>query len=183
MSKDWLPSNESVIEWEGRPSVVAGIESLLGGGVLVAAGVGGVLFEYLTVFGSVSAIVVGVVIAVLGVGKVIRTEYVITRDSVWKRKSLFGTDTTRVEIGDVQNVSYNRSMIGGVTGKGNVVIDVAGGEDIHFNRVSGYQKAQSLITELASKKTGKSEIPGSVQQWQEIRAEIKALREDITGSG
>lgn len=180
MSNEWLPTDDNTVQWSGTPGLSTVSGSLIGGSIVILVGVGAILFEYLTQIGVITSIVIGGAAIVYGVAVVLRTEYVITEQSVWKRTSLFGTDTTRVKISDVQNVSYNRSAIGSFTGKGNVVIDVAGSDDIEFKRVDGYKTVHELLSESTQTASEYSDIPGSLTQWKKIRDEITALNNEVT---
>lgn len=179
MTTDWLPQDDNAVQWDGTPGFSTVIKPLLVGGGLALIGLGAIIYEYLTIAGIVTAIVLGTVITVYGVVKVLRTEYVITKQSIWKRTALLGTDTTRVKISDVQNTSYSRSTIGKLTGKGDVVIEVAGSDNITFERVSDYKTAHSLISDWAGRESLTDDIPGSIEQWQAIRQELRLLRKEL----
>lgn len=178
MSKPWLPPDDNAVKWEGTPSISAAASKLLVSIALIVIGVGAIQYGYLTSAGILTIIVVGVIVGGYGIVKVLQVEYVITEKSVWKRKSLLGTDTTRVKIPDVQNTSYSKPVTGTVTGRGDVVIEIAGGDNITFYRVKNYDTAHTLLSELVTG-TQSDDIPGTIDQWRAIRDEVKRIRSDL----
>jgi len=180
MSKYWLPEKETDIKWEGKPSISTASSSLITSIGLVLFGVGGFFYEYLSLISSSGVAGLGVLVGVYGVGSVLRTEYVITKESIWKRTSLLGTETTRVKISDVQNTSYSRSFIGRVSGRGSDLFELAGGGNIEFKRITNYNTAYSLISDWSENNLQGDELPGTVQQWEAIHREIRLLRDELT---
>ena len=192
---DWAPAadDESVV-WQGQPRqrvvhqgvaagvvlalvVVASISVIVSNGVLsvtLAAAVGGPL--------AVLAFAVPAGGAWLWRWS---TRYVLTDAALYHRTGVLSLTVTELRLGKVQNTSYSQGVFGTIFGHGTVTVDTAGsqGAELTLRQLEGPQAVHQRIAE----QTGHAEserddaIPGSLDQWQEVRTEVRRLRAALVG--
>ena len=174
MSDDWRWLRESESEvWEGRPrlttiagSVVVGVAILVGAGWLAA-----------TVDPRLAAVgLLGVPLPIAAYLRVQRTTYLVTTRAIWVKTGVFGRSVRRITLSKVQNTAYEQSIRGSLFGYGTVTVEVAGGDDIDFRRISDPQSVQEAINEQLDRGTER-EIPGSPEQWRAVLSTVQEIRE------
>jgi len=71
----------------------------------------------------------------------------------------------------VQNSAFSQDALGTLFGYGTVTLEVAGGDDIRFRRIEDPESVRRLVDRATV-----DEIPGSLEQWRAVLAELRALR-------
>lgn len=176
MSSDWrwLRADETVV-WEGRPRLTTVVGSVVLGLLAVAGAVG------LAVTVDPRLVVVGILgvpLPVWGYLRVQNTTYLVTTRAVWLKTGVFGRSVRRVTISRVQNTSYRQSVRGSLFGYGTVTVDVAGGADIEFERISNPRSVQEGINDQLNRREN-ADRPGTVEQWQAVLSAVRGIRERI----
>lgn len=169
-SRDWLtldPDEEVV--WSGSPrlstiipAVVVGLVGLLGIGYVAV------------VFGEQLALLaVPVALAIPGYAylQVTNTEFIVTDRAVYAKTGVVGRRVVQSSLSKVQNSSFSQDVFGSLFGYGTVRMELAGGNDIDFYRIDDPEEVRRLV----DRATGDA-IPGSVDQWRAVLAELRALR-------
>lgn len=137
----------------------------------------------------IAALVVGIPLAVVGVGLAIiaaaylthkNTHYVITTDGLYKKTGILSRDVQKVEYGKVQNTSYRQGPFGSQFGYGTVDVSTAGGSGVElaFTSVPKPQRVQTLINERIKAAGGRSDDDerGKADVLDEILSELRAIR-------
>jgi uncharacterized membrane protein YdbT with pleckstrin-like domain len=168
---EWLSlGTDESVTWNGRPKlttalpgVATGVALLVGGGWLLAvaseAAAGTVL------------VLLGVVVGVASYLAVARTEYVLTDRAVYVRRGVVGVYVTESPLSKVQNSAFSQDALGTLFGYGTVTLEVAGGDDIRFRRIEDPESVRRLVDRATV-----DEIPGRLEQWHAVLAELRALR-------
>ena len=174
MSDDWrwLRESETAV-WEGRPrlTTIAG-SVVVGLAVLVAAG-----WLAATVDPRLAAVgLLGVALPIAAYLRVQRTTYLVTTRAIWVKTGVLGRSVRRITLSKVQNTAYEQSVRGSIFGYGTVTVEVAGGDDIDFRRISDPQSVQEAINKQLDRGTER-EIPGSPEQWQAVLSTVREIRE------
>ncbi|MFC6755997.1 MULTISPECIES: PH domain-containing protein [Haloarcula] len=192
---DWAPAaNDETVVWQGQPRrriVHLGVAA----GVVLA----------LVVLGSVSVIVssgalpttlsaaVGVVLALLAFAVPAggawlwrwSTRYVLTDAALYHRTGVLSLTVTELRLTKVQNTSYSQGIFGTIFGHGTVTVDTAGSEgaELTLRQLDGPKAVHQRIAEAAGKANGERRdgIPGSLDTWKAVRAEVRRLRAATTG--
>jgi uncharacterized membrane protein YdbT with pleckstrin-like domain len=176
MSDDWrwLRENETVV-WEGRPRLTTIVGSLIAGLVVVAVAVGlaAIVDPRLAALG-----LLGVPLPVFGYLWVQNITYLVTTRAIWVKTGIVGCSVRRITLSKVQNTAYQQSIRGSLFGYGTVTVDVAGGRDIDFRRISDPQAVQEAINDQLNQ-DDRREIPGTTEQWQAVLSTIRGIREQI----
>jgi len=174
MSDDWRWLRESETEvWEGRPrlTTIAG-SVVVGVAILVAAG-----WLAATVDTRLAAVgLLGVPLPVWAYLYVTRTTYLVTTRAIWVKTGVLGRSVRRVTLSKVQNTAYEQSIRGSLFGYGTVTVEVAGGDDIGFQRISDPQSVQEAINDQLDHGTER-ELPGRPEQWRAVLSTIREIRE------
>ncbi|SFR41936.1 PH domain-containing protein [Halogeometricum limi] len=172
---DWVTLDDGErVEWSERPLLesvlpqAASVFALALGWVVVAR-----LLELpsLAVF---AGLFVGLALAVGVVYPVYTTAYLVTDRAVYTKRGRRARRVTSVELDRVQDVSYHRSLLGGVFGYGTVTVEVAGGDEVTLSGVADAERAATLVGRLVHR--ADDPIPGSVEQWRAVRDELRAIR-------
>ena len=175
MSDDWwFRYGDERIIWEGQPRLSAALPSIgLGVAVCTLATAAAVLADPRAVIG----VALGVGVIALAIFRVRRTEYLLTTRALWLRHGIAGRTVRRVGLNKVQNTGYGRSVTGSAFGYGTVTVEVAGGDDLQFQRIDDPQAVQAVITDhTASEGDG---IPGSAAQWRSVLSVVREIRAGI----
>ena len=176
MSDDWrwLDTDETIV-WEGRPrlTTIAG-SVIVGLAVLVAAGGFAVTVDPRLAAGGL----LGVALPIWAALYITRTTYLVTTRAVWVKTGVLGRSVRRVTLSKVQNTAYEQSVRGSLFGYGTVTVEVAGGDDIDFRRISNPRSVQETITDRIDHGTDR-EIPGSPEQWQAVLSALQEIRQRI----
>jgi Bacterial membrane flanked domain. len=174
MSDDWrwLGESETVV-WEGRPRLTTIIGSVGAGLVVLAAAV--VLAA--TVDTRLAPLgLLAVPIPIWAYLRVQHTTYLVTSRAIWVKTGVLGRSVRRISLSKVQNTAYQQSVRGSLFGYGTVTVEVAGGDDIYFRRISDPRMVQEAINDQR-KDDGESTLPGSPDQWQAVLSTVREVRE------
>jgi uncharacterized membrane protein YdbT with pleckstrin-like domain len=161
---------DETVAWDGRPKlttalpgVATGVALLVGGGWLLAVATeaaAGVVLAFL-----------GVVVGAASYLAVVRTEYVLTNRAVYVRRGVVGVHVTESPLSKVQNSAFSQDALGALLGYGTVTLEVAGGDDIRLRRIEDPESVRRLVDRATD-----DEVPGSLEQWRAVLAEVRALR-------
>lgn len=173
MSDDWLWLREhETVVWQGRPRLTTIIGSVGAGLVVLAAAV--VLAA--TVDGRLAPIgLLAVPIPLWAYLRVTNTTYVVTTRAIWVKTGVLGRSVRRITLSKVQNTAYQQSVRGSLFGYGTVTVEVAGGEDIDFQRISDPRSVQEAINDQRTNGE-ESTLPGTADQWQAVLSSVRAIR-------
>jgi len=176
MSSDWrwLRADETVV-WDGRPRLTTIVGSVVLGLLVVVGAVG----LAVTVDPRLVAVgILGVPLPIWDYFRVKNTSYLVTTRAVWLKTGVFGRSVRRVTISRVQNTSYRQSVRGSLFGYGTVTVDVAGGEDIEFERISNPRSVQEGINDQRNRRENADRL-GTVEQWQAVLSAVRGIRQRI----
>lgn len=161
-------------EWEGRPRLTTILPSVALGVFLIGAGTVTLLLE-----GAATLAVLGVGLLILGVGIpvwtyrwVTNTRYVVTDRALYRKTGIVSRSVRRVELTRVQDSAFSRPLRGRLFGWGTVTVEVAGGGSLRFFRIDGPNDVRRLVDRASDP----PHIPGSLDQWKQVREEVRALR-------
>jgi uncharacterized membrane protein YdbT with pleckstrin-like domain len=167
---------DETVEWSGRPHVFRAAPSVVAGVAVAAGAVAAAVATDLPAVVAAAALL-GVVLVVAGLWPVVTVEYLVTDRALYAKRGRRARRVSTVDLDRVQDVSYRHSAVGGVLGYGSVVAEVAGGDDVTFADVPDARAASDLVGGLA--RDAADPIPGSVDQWQRVLAEARALRRTL----
>lgn len=166
--------------WEGRPywtvvlpAIAVGLAFAVTGLALAGLGVpdGGPVGAVW----SGGLVLVGVAVPLAGYVRVVYTRYAVTDRAVYRKTGVLSRSVTRVPLDRVQDSAYAQSIRGRLFGYGSVVVEVAGGGAVRFERI----EEPRAVRELLDRVTAEGAVPGSVEQWEAIREEVRAIRRAI----
>ena len=176
MSDDWRWLRESETEvWEGRPrlTTIAG-SVVVGVAILVAAG-----WLAATVDPRLAAAgLLGVPLPIAAYLRVQRTTYLVTTRAIWVKTGVLGRSVRQITLSKVQNTAYEQSVRGSIFGYGTVTVEVAGGSDIDFRRISEPRAVQEAINDQLDHGTDR-EVPGTPEQWEAVLSTLRGIRERL----
>ena len=170
MSRDWLtldPGEEVV--WSGRPRLSTIIPAVVVG--LVGLAAIGYAVVVLRVSLGLLALPVALAVPAYAYLQVTNTEFLVTDRAVYAKTGVVGRRVVQSSLAKVQNSSFSQDLFGSLFGYGTVRLEIAGGTDIGFYRIDDPQAVRQLV----DRATGR-ELPGSLEQWQAVLAEVRALR-------
>ncbi|MBX0302556.1 PH domain-containing protein [Haloarcula salinisoli] len=192
---DWAPAaNDEPVVWQGQPRQRV-VHLGVAGGVVLA----------LIVLASIAVIisngllptelsaVVGVALALLvfavpaGGAWLWRrsTRYVLTDAALYHRTGVLSLTVTELRLSKIQNTSYSQGIFGTIFGHGTVTVDTAGsqGAELTLQQLDGPKAVHQRIAEAAGEAKGERRdgIPGSLDTWKAVRAEVRRLRAATTG--
>lgn len=181
MTRDWLTlDDDEAVLWEGSPRIQTVIPALLVGLVVAAAPVA------VAVFAPDAAPVPVWPLAVLGVVPPLlvyvwirNVEFVVTTNRCYRKRGVLSRDVLAVGFESVQNSSYEQGVLGTAFGHGTVSVDTAGGlgTELSFWNIEEPRSVQQLVLDQRDAVAGdEDEVPGSVEQWQAVLDEVRALR-------
>jgi len=169
----FTPDEGETVQYDGGPRIQSALPAV-GAGLLVLAI--GALVPGLPAVVRVLAVLVALAIPGYTVAQIRATEYVVTDRAVYRKTGVLGRSVARVTLEKVQNSSFDQHPLGAVVGYGNVTFDTAGGGDLAFSNVEDPQEIRRLVDEHADRAGRADEIPGSVEQWTAVLAEVRRLR-------
>ncbi|WP_253736954.1 PH domain-containing protein [Halohasta salina] len=176
MSDDWrwLRASETEL-WEGRPRLTTIAGSVAAGlAVLVAA-----VWLASTVDPRLATVgLLGIPLPIVAYLQVQRTTYLLTTRAIWVKTGVLGRSVRRVTLSKVQNTAYEQSVRGSIFGYGTVTVEVAGGEDIHFRRISDPRSVQEAINEQIDHGEARG-VPGTPEQWQAVLSTLREIRRRV----
>ena len=170
MSRDWLtldPGEEVV--WSGRPRLSTIIPAVVVG--LVGLAAIGYAVVVLRVSLTLLALPVALAVPAYAYLQVTNTEFLVTDRAVYAKTGVVGRRVVQSSLTKVQNSSFSQDLFGSLFGYGTVRLEIAGGNDVDFYRIDDPQAVRQLV----DRATGR-ELPGSLEQWQAVLAEVRALR-------
>ena len=114
------------------------------------------------------AIIVGIPLAVLGIGIVIivgaylnikNTDFVVTNEGLYKKTGVLSRSVQKIGFEKVQNISFSQGIIANYFGYGNVEISTAGGSgvEMRFNGIDDPKSVQERVAREMKKHTGREE--------------------------
>lgn len=184
---DWAPAaaGETVV-WQGQPRErVVHLGAAVGAVValVVLAGTVAVASNLPTTLAAVGVPLALVAFAVPAGGAWLwrwSTRYVLTDAALYHRTGVLSLTVTELRLGKIQNTSYSQGLFGTVFDHGTVTVDTAGsqGAELTLWQLDGPKAVHQRIAEAAGKAGGErgDGIPGSLDQWQAVRDEVRRLR-------
>lgn len=186
---EWLTADSETVLWEGQPRVGVVLWGL-GGGLVAAVVLGAVAWLAFVGLGvpaglrvALLALVALLAVAVpTGAAWVWRrvTHYVLTERALYHRTGVLSVRVTELPLRQIQNTSYTQGVTGVVLGHGTVTVETAGSEgaELTLRAMDDPGTVQQRIADQASRVTGSDteDVPGSLDQWQAVRAEVRGIR-------
>lgn len=172
MSEDWrsLADGEEVL-WEGNPRIMTVLPAAVVGLLVVVAPIVAAVQIGQPLVGLLALL--GPVIPVWSYLGVTNTEFVVTNLALYRKTGVLSRTIQRVSLSNVQNSNFSQGIRGSLFGYGAVEIEAAGGGSIRFHDIESPKEVRRLV----DNQIGESDsIPGSIEQWREILAEVRALR-------
>ena len=175
-----IPGREFVLPdedvwWSGRPRLLSVLPAAVFGVALVA---GAVAVFYLTrrplplVFAPA-----GVALGLWGYLVVTNTRFVVTDRAIYRKRGVFSRNVRRIDVSRVQNSSFRQGVRGKLFGYGTVVVEAAGGGSIRFHEIDDPREVRALVDRRAG--ADGDGVPGSVDQWEAVLAEVRAWRRAV----
>lgn len=185
-TEDLLLDPSEELLWSGHPRLSAGIPSFVAGLVLLVAG--GALVGGLgpgtgaTRALGVGLVLLGLVIPALTVLQLRRTTYAVSDRALYARSGVLSRNVRRMGLDRVQNSAFSQSVTGGIFGYGTVTVESAGGGGaVQFVRIESPREVRAFVDRRAA--LADDPVPGSVEQWEAVLDEVRALREAVEGRG
>jgi uncharacterized membrane protein YdbT with pleckstrin-like domain len=183
MTDDWLGlAPGETVAWEGRPRLSAALPSVAVGALLALVGVvvaGSGVVGAPDVGLAVGGVMVGIGVLAAGGGllTVARTRYRVTDRSIGLRSGVVGRTVRTVPLARVQDSSFTQDVTGRVLGYGTVTVETAGGDSFSFDRIDDPEAVRRLVDRRELRgETRSGQVPGDVEQWRAIRAEVRGVR-------
>ncbi|MDT3437327.1 PH domain-containing protein [Haloarcula sp. 1CSR25-25] len=180
-----LDSTESV-EWSGRPRITTILPAVVIGALLFSFGIVVSVAEETPLF--LAVVPLGVAIPLWKYFALQGVQYVITDDALYVKRGIFTRSVTQANLETVQNSSFGQDITGSIFGYGSVTFEIAGGGDLSFRAIEDPRAIRELVDRTALNDDGlggadrrESVIPGDLTQWQQIRDEIRAIRNSLEG--
>lgn len=174
-----LGSEESVL-WTGRPRVTVVLPAAIGGAALVLAGLAG-----LFVFDSVWALALVPLGLAVSIGRYLRnqrTQYVVTDYALYRKTGVLSRTVSQAALDTVQNSAYSQSLTGSLFGYGAVEFEIAGGGSFAYHSITDPRAVRGLVARatgapdsVSGESARRQSVPGSLEQWQAVRDEVRLL--------
>lgn len=103
---------------------------------------------------------------------VTHTAFVVTDRACYRKTGVLSRHVRRIGLARVQNSAYRQGLRGVVLGYGTVVVEAAGGGQIRFHAVREPREVRSLV----DRRAGTADLPGSLERWEAVLEEVRALR-------
>ena len=171
---DWRRFAEDAVLWEASPRRTRALPAVLVSLVALAAVVAAASAVHTA---ALALAPFAVAPGVYGYLRTVTTAFVLTDRAVIVKTGILGRSVRRVEYTRVQNVGYGQGITGSLFGYGTVEVEVAGGRDLRLYDVRGPTEPYGIVRERAG--DGADEVPGSLDAWRAVRAEVRALREAV----
>lgn len=181
-----LHANEDLL-WSGSPRRSAAADAAVAGGLLLAVSAGGFLFlpADRPLAGTVlllALVPLGVAIPLARLLQLRRTTFAVSDAAVYARSGVLSRQVRRVGLERVQNSAYSQSLTGSLFGYGTVTLESAGGEEpVRFRRIDTPREVRALVDRRVERAA--DPIPGTVEQWAAVLAEVRALRATVERQG
>lgn len=161
------------VRWTGRPRFATVVpEAVIGLGL--AAGL-----LVMAVVSSESWILllapVGLAVPVWKLLVVTNTAFLVTDRAIYRKTGILARNVRRIGLERVQDSAYRQGIRGTLFGYGTVVVEAAGGGQIRFTAVKDPQAVRSLV----GRRSGAATVPGRVEIWESVLAEVRAIRRAI----
>lgn len=185
-TEDLLLDPSEELLWSGHPRLSAGIPAFVAGFVLVVAGgalVGGIgPGTGATRALGAGLVLLGLVVPALTVLQLRRTTYAISDRALYARSGVLSRNVRRMGLDRVQNSAFGQSVTGGIFGYGTVTVESAGGGGaVRFVRIESPREVRALVDRRAA--LAEDSVPGTVEQWEAVLSEMRALRRAVEGRG
>lgn len=147
---DWvtLTDGEEVV-WTGGPTLLAAAGPIVGGALLVLAGLAGAgaLTEPLRWL-ALAVAAVGLVVVAATYVRVQSTRYVLTSEEVYRKTGILSRRVTNLRLERIQDTSFSQSLLQRIFSYGDVHISTAGstGAELRIEDVSDPQHVSAVIT-------------------------------------
>lgn len=168
------------VRWEGRPywtvvlpAAAVGLAFAVTGLALAGLGVPDGGPPMLVWSGGL--VLVGLSVPAASYLRVVHTRYAVTDRAVYRKTGVLSRSVTRVPLERVQDSAYAQSIRGRLFGYGSIVVEVAGGGAVRFERIEEPQAVRELLDRVTAGET----VPGSVEQWEAVLEEVRAIRRAI----
>jgi uncharacterized membrane protein YdbT with pleckstrin-like domain len=178
------PSEELL--WSGSPRLSAAVPASVGGlalvlvGAALLGGLAGDSFELELV--SAGVVLLGLAVPAYTVIDLRRTTYAVSDRALYARSGVLSRQVRRMGLDRVQNSAWRHSVTGGIFGYGTVNIESAGGESaVRFVRIEDPREVRALVDRRVA--LAADSIPGTVEQWETVLAEVRALRRAVDARG
>lgn len=185
-TEDLLLDPSEELLWSGHPRLSAAIPSFVGGLVLVLSGgalLGGIGPGTTAIQAlGVGLVLLGLVVPAFAIVQLRRTTYAVSDRALHARSGVFSRHVRRMGLDRVQNSADGQSVTGGVFGYGTVTVESAGGgAAVRFVRIEDPSEVRALINRRAA--MTEDPVPGTVEQWETVLAEVRVLREAVDARG
>lgn len=185
-TEDLLLDPSEELLWSGHPRLSAGIPAFVAGLVLVVAGgalVGGIgPGTGATRTLGVGLVLLGIAVPALTVLQLRRITYAVSDRALYARSGVLSRSVRRMGLDRVQNSAFSQSVTGGIFGYGTVTVESAGGGGaVQFVRIESPREVRALVDRRAA--LADDPLPGTVEQWEAVLAEVRSLREAVEGRG
>ncbi|WP_266079960.1 PH domain-containing protein [Haladaptatus caseinilyticus] len=173
---DWLVLDDrETVRWRGRPRVATVLPAVLVGIVLV------VLTLAVTVITGQRIVLVlvpfGVSVPLLSYLIVSNTRFVVTDRALYRKTGVLSRNVQRLSVDRVQNSSFRQGIRGSLLDYGTVEIEAAGGGRIRFDSIENSRDVRAIVDQHSTPES----IPGTLDQWEAILTEVRALRSAMQG--
>lgn len=178
MTADLNLAPGEAVEWTGSPRITAVLPAAAVGLVLLGFGVGfAVVGEGLAgPLGGLLLVAGGLAVPGWSYLQIVNTEFTVTDRALYRRTGVLSRSVRQVELDRVQDSSFSQHVRGWLFGYGTVTFDVAGGGALRFDRIDGPKAVRQLVDR---KRQGRADVPGSLDQWEAILEEVRALRRAV----
>lgn len=175
-----LEDDES-IEWLGRPRTTVILPSVAIGLLLAGAGIYGAI--RLGALLALLLVPLGLVTPSAHYLVVENIQYAVTDRAIYAKRGMLGRSVTQANLETVQNSAYSQGITGSIFGYGTVAFEIAGGNDLAFRDIRDPKPVRALVDRATRNQDGltgerdrRSGIPGSLEQWQQVRTEVHSIR-------
>ncbi|WP_435073242.1 PH domain-containing protein [Halorubrum sp. HHNYT27] len=175
-----LTATETV-EWAGRPRITTILPAVVIGGLLLIFAMTVSVTRGSPAF--LVAVPLGVAIPLWQYIALQGVQYVITDEALYVKRGVVTRSVTQANLETVQNSSFGQDITGSLFGYGSVTFEIAGGDDLSLRAIEDPRAIRALVDRAASTDDGLSgshrgevAIPGDMEQWQQIREEVRAIR-------
>jgi uncharacterized membrane protein YdbT with pleckstrin-like domain len=179
---DWLLlDSDEVVQWSDHPHLTVVLPRAVLGAILVVIGIAVLIpaVSELVVPSLLDILLmllvpVGIVLPLRPYLSIMNTRFVVTDQALYVKRGILSRRVEQIGIDSIQNSSYSQEMRGAILGYGTVSIETAGSTTtIRFHNIANPQTVYALIDRQTTEDDG---IPGTIEQWEAILAEVRTLR-------
>ncbi|UPM44042.1 PH domain-containing protein [Halocatena salina] len=181
---------EETVHWTDHPRLVLIIPDTVVGTMLMVVGITAILVpEIATPLLSAEItpwlgvlVLPGIALPAWSYLVVVNTVFVITDRALYVKQGVFRKRVDRIRHSRVQNSSFSQGYREKIFGYGTVSVDTAGvSAAIRFYDIDNPEAVRERIDARASE-SGETGIPGSIEQWNAVLEEVRALRAVVESS-